>query len=160
MMKVSYKSIKRPQKPSDNVSVDDSFGRTDVVLTKDDLVVTLGHINVEYGGLFFHAHDVVGLHIGTWSSRSQAGEALKKLYIRRQKDGDATLVYYNKQVSPSSTTIDTNDTIITRTDAAAKLNISMDALRKRIARGTVQQVTKYGEKALYAAGERTDYVVL
>lgn len=169
MRKVTYRSTQR--------ATSQMMGMTEVFLVNyaDDRkavasTVMIGRIQIEHKVSRFHALECDGTEIGIRTTKSQAGEALKKHRDRQSKvvfedilprlasapSESEAVEETTKKLESLSDMLRGSLNILTRKDAAVKLGITTDALRKRIARGTVKMVTSGGREST----ERTDYVKL
>lgn len=149
MRKVVYETVSRPKK--------DAAGeqKVGVAFMKDGELgkpTPLGTIKRDYGVQDYRAHLLDGTHLGTFDTRSQAGEALKKFHDNDSKDAGATEA---TDETATATPADTEGTpaeaalddvlggrLLTIAEAAEELcggaSNPVSALKKRIRRGSVK----------------------
>lgn len=154
MRKVCYTSIQRASLELPGIAAATiEYYNTDGAVEK---VIDLGTVTHPYRSQDFIAklaESLGGDELGTYDTRAQAGERLKRRFDEITANGDAPAT-----VAPAVETADTVSGVITRAEAAEKLGISRGALSKRVSRGTITAVREDGTPA--EKGERTDYVIL
>ena len=114
--KVRYNVINRPRL--------DVVGRTDVILDKDGVTTPMGYILKPRSVNRYEAYDLEGKHLDVYSTRKQAGHAIKNNF-----QGIKSLAFGQ----PNTESI---EAAAQRLCGSAKNPVA--ALRKRISRGKVK----------------------